>query len=68
MKGMQIYVLGCLLWAPVALAICSNSLMIVGASFVWAVFLWNSPKVSPKIKRFWRTFHKVNFHIINSIK
>lgn len=68
MKETIIYIVGSLLWLPTFFAVCANSVCVLLIGLVWGVFLWNSPKISPKVKRFWRTFHKVNFQIINSIK
>ena len=62
-----IYVIGSLLWAPVVAALCSNSPLLVGMAILWGALLWNSPKLSPKAKRFWRIFHKINFQIINTL-
>ena len=68
MKAIIIFIVGGLLWLPIMFVLCTNSITAQAFGLIYGIFLWNSPKISPKVKRFWRIFHKVNFQIINSIK
>lgn len=67
MKEILIYITGGLLWLPVMCALCTDSITVSLFGLIWGVFLWHSPKISPKAKRFWRTFHKVNNRLTNDI-
>lgn len=68
MKETIIYALGTLLWLPVAAAVCTQSVCLWMAAFLWGALLVVSPKVSKNAHRFWRAWHKVNFKITNIFK
>lgn len=63
MKSILIYTVGTLLFSPCVLA-ASDNILGVFIAIVWGVLLWHSPKFCKSIKRFWRSFWKVNFRIL----
>lgn len=62
-KKVFIYVAGTLILAPIVIALCCNSLLYVTFAIAYAVVIWNSPKFSTRIKRFWLEFWKINIHV-----
>lgn len=51
---------GCILLAPIFIALCSDSITLVIAAIVYGFILWHSPKFSPKVRKFWRKFYRIN--------
>ena len=63
-KKVFIYVAGTLILAPIVMALCCNSLLYITFAIAYAVVVWNSPKFSTRIKRFWLEFWKINIQAI----
>lgn len=62
-KKVFIYVAGSLILAPIVMALCCNSLLYITFAIAYAVIVWNSPKFSTRIKRFWLEFWKINIRL-----
>ena len=62
-KKVFIYVAGSLILAPIVMALCCNSLLYITFAIAYAVIVWNSPKFSTRIKRFWLEFWKINIQL-----
>ena len=63
-KKVFIYVAGTLILAPIVMALCCNSLLYTTFAIAYAVVVWNSPKFSTRIRRFWLEFWKINIQVI----
>lgn len=63
-KKVFIYVAGTLILAPIVMALCCNSLLYVTFAIAYAVVVWNSPKFSTRIRKFWLEFWKINIQVI----
>ena len=61
-------VIGCILFAPIFAALCSDSLTLVGISLIYGFVLWHSPKFSTRIKRFWRKFWRLQIELLNEVR
>lgn len=57
-------VAGTLLLAPIIMALCCNSLLFTTFAIAYSIALWHSPKLSTRMKRFWRKFWKVNMEVL----
>jgi hypothetical protein len=62
-KKIFIYVAGTLILAPIVMALCCNSLLYVTFAIAYAVLVWNSPKFSTRIRKFWLEFWKINIQV-----
>lgn len=62
-KKVFIYVAGTLILAPIVIALCCNSLLYVTFAVIYAVVVWNSPKFSTRIRKFWLEFWKINIQV-----
>lgn len=62
-KKVFIYVAGTLILAPIVIALCCNSLLYVTFAIAYAVVIWNSPKFSTRIRKFWLEFWKINIQV-----
>ena len=62
-KKVFIYVAGTLILAPIVMALCCNSLLYVTFAIAYAVLVWNSPKFSTRIRKFWLEFWKINIQV-----
>lgn len=62
-KKVFIYVAGTLILAPIVIALCCNSLLYVTFAIAYAVLVWNSPKFSTRIRKFWLEFWKINIQV-----
>lgn len=62
-KKVFILITGNLLLAPCAIAICCDNLLIVSIAMVYGVLLWNSPKFSTRIRKFWFEFWRMNIKV-----
>ena len=63
-KKLFIFIAGTLILAPIVMALCCNSLLCLTFAAVYAFVVWNSPKFSTRIKRFWLEFWKINIQAI----
>lgn len=63
-----IYIIGISLFVPVVFAACFNSTTSWAAIIVYCLALWFSPKFSKRLKRFWRTFWKIQKSIEMSLE
>ena len=63
-KKLFIFIAGTLMLAPIVLALCCNSLLFVTFAVIYAVVIWNSPKFSTRIRKFWLEFWKINIQVI----
>lgn len=66
-KKVFIYVAGTLILAPIVLALCCNSLLYVIFAIVYAVLVWNSPKFSTRIRKFWLEFWRINIRLASTM-
>lgn len=66
-KKVFIYVAGSLILAPIVMALCCNSLLYVTFAIVYAVVVWNSPKFSMRIRRFWLEFWRINIRLASTM-
>lgn len=66
MRSALIYIAGILLLFPCVL-VCSEDVLGAIIGLGYCVLMWNSPKMSKKLKKFWFEFHKVNLKILYSI-
>lgn len=64
MKQLFIFIIGTLLFVPIVIALCCNSLVFVSIALVYALVIWNSPKFSTRIRKFWLEFWKINIQAI----
>lgn len=64
MKQLFIFIIGTLLFVPIVIALCCNSLVFVSIALVYALVIWNSPKFSTRIRKFWLEFWKINIQVI----
>ena len=62
-KKVFIYVAGSLILAPIVMALCCNSLLYITFAIAYAVLVWNSPKFSTRIRKFWLEFWKINIQV-----
>ncbi len=63
MKQVLVYLVGMVLLVPCCLMFTDNALVdVCGSIYTFVVF--NSPCLSPKVKRFWRIWHKQNFKVL----
>ena len=60
MEKVFIMTVGSLLLTPIFFALCSDSILLVLCAVVYGFILWNSPKFSPKVRKFWRKFYRIN--------
>lgn len=63
-KKLFIFIAGTLMLAPIVLALCCNSLLFTTFAVIYAVVIWNSPKFSTRIRKFWLEFWKINIQAI----
>ena len=68
MKKLSIFIIGTLFFVPIVIAICCNSLLFTSFAVVYAVVMWLSPKFSPKVRKFWLEFWKINLRATSTIK
>lgn len=66
MRNVLIYLAEIVLLFPCVL-ICSENVLGMLIGLAYCILMWNSPKMSKTIKKFWREFHKVNLKILYSI-
>lgn len=67
MKQLFIFIIGTLLFVPIFIALCCNSLVFVSLALVYAVVMWNSPKFSPKVRKFWLEFWKIYLRVTSTM-
>ena len=63
-KKLFIFIAGTLILAPIVLALCCNSLVYTTFAMIYAVVIWNSPKFSTRIRKFWLEFWKINIQVM----
>lgn len=66
MKDLAVYLAGVVLYLP-SLFLCSNSMFCALFAVVWCIVVYNAPKYSNRLRKFWREFHKVNIKFLNKI-
>ena len=62
-KKVFIYVAGSLILAPIVMALCCNSVLYITFAIAYAVVVWNSPKFSTRIRKFWLEFWRINIQV-----
>jgi hypothetical protein len=68
MKQLFIFIIGTLLFVPIVIALCCNSLVFVSIALVYALVMWNSPKFSPRLRKFWLEFWKINLRVTSTMR
>lgn len=68
MKQLFIFIIGTLLFVPIVIALCCNSLVFVSITLVYALVMWNSPKFSPRLRKFWLEFWKINLRVTSTMR
>lgn len=68
MKKLFTFIAGTLLLAPIAIALCCDNPAVIAIAIAYGAILWHSPKFSPKIRRFWRRFLRVNMEMSNILE
>ena len=68
MKQLFIFIIGTLLFVPIVIALCCNSLVFVSIALVYALVMWNSPKFSPILRKFWLEFWKINLRVTSTMR
>jgi len=68
MKQLFIFTIGTLLFVPIVIALCCNSLVFVSIALVYAFVMWNSPKFSPRLRKFWLEFWKINLRVTSTMR
>lgn len=68
MKQLFIFIIGTLLFVPIVIALCCNSLVFVSIALVYALVMWNSPKFSPRLRKFWLEFWKINLRVTSMMR
>ena len=68
MKQLFIFIIGTLLFVPIVIALCCNSLVFVSIALVYALVMWNSPKFSPRLRKFWLEFWKINLLVTSTMR
>lgn len=63
-KKLFILIAGTLMIAPIVIALCCNSFLFTTFAVIYAVVIWNSPKFSTRIRKFWLEFWKINIQAI----
>jgi len=67
MRDYCAYLAGTVLMLP-CLAVLSGDMLVGTLSLGYGILLYSSPKFSVGARRFWRTWHRVNFRIINTLR
>ena len=57
MKQLFIFIIGTLLFVPIVIALCCNSLVFVSI-----------PKFSPRLRKFWLEFWKINLRVTSTMR
>lgn len=68
MKQLFIFIIGTLLFVPIVIALCCNSLVFVSIALVYALVMWKSPKFSPRLRKFWLEFWKINLRVTSTMR
>ena len=68
MKQLFVFIIGTLLFVPIVIALCCNSLAFVSIALVYALVMWNSPKFSPRLRKFWLEFWKINVRVTSTMR
>ena len=68
MKKTFTFIAGTLLLAPIVVALCCDNLAVISIAMVYGAILWHSPKFSPRIRRFWRLFLRINMEMSNILE
>ena len=66
-KKLFIFIAGTLMLAPIVIALCCNSLFFTTFAVIYAVLIWNSPKFSTRIRKFWLEFWKINIRLASTM-
>lgn len=67
-KKVFVFIAGTLILAPIVVALCCNSLLYITFAVLYAVVVWNSPKFSTRIRKFWLEFWKVNIRLSHTVE
>lgn len=67
-KKVFIFIAGSLILAPIVIALCCNSLLITTFAVVYAIAVWNSPKFSVRVRKFWLEFWKINLRLTSTME
>lgn len=62
-KKVLTFIAGTLILAPIVIALCLNSLTCTSFALIYAVLVWNSPKFSVRVRKFWLEFWKINLRM-----
>ena len=67
-KKFLIFIAGSLILAPIVMVLCCNSLLYITFAIAYTVVVWNSPKFSTRIRRFWFEFWRMNIQAQKMLK
>lgn len=66
-KKVFIFIAGSLILAPIVMVLCCNSLLYITFAIAYTVVVWNSPKFSTRIRRFWFEFWRINIRLASTM-
>ena len=66
-KKVLIFIAGSLILAPIVMVLCCNSLLYITFAIAYTVVVWNSPKFSTRIRRFWFEFWRINIRLASTM-
>ena len=66
-KKVFIFIAGSLILAPIVMVLCCNSLLYITFAIAYAVVVWNSPKFSTRIRKFWFEFWRINIRLASTM-
>jgi len=66
-KKVFIFIAGTLILAPIVMVLCCNSLLYITFAIAYTVVVWNSPKFSTRIRRFWFEFWRINIRLASTM-
>lgn len=66
-KKVFIFIAGTLILAPIVMVLCCNSLLYITFAIAYTVVVWNSPKFSTRIRKFWFEFWRINIRLASTM-
>lgn len=67
-KKLFILFAGTFMLAPIVIALCSNDLIVVSCAVLYFFIVWNSPKFSVGMRKFWLEFWKINMRLLSMME
>lgn len=65
MKGVMIYIAGCMIVSPCVFGLMTGSVIITLLVIVYGAVIAVSPLYSDIVRKFWRAWYRENFRITN---